>query len=329
MTIVFEVNDVTGPPLFELPDEIPTEVEVTELEPGTGEPAQEGDLVFVNFTGVLSEDGTRFATNYGAEPYAVTLGTGEVIPGWEEGLVGATTGSQLRIDVPADAGYGDLGVPSESIPEDAALSFLIDVVAIVPASEASDAPTDLELPISEEPLTEVVVDDVTVGDGAELTPGTTGYADVYTVCANNGVVIDNSYGAENRIQLPMQSGEGGLMEGLYQGLQGMKAGGQRIISVPADLALGQAGNLDLGIGANHDLIFVVDLYAVIDPTPPPPSTEPTESTEPTASSEPTESSAPSESTEPTATSAPPATSEPTATTDVTETSSVTSTEAVD
>ena len=74
----------------------------------------------------------------------------------------------------------------------------------------------------------------------------------------------------------MQSGQGGLMEGLYQGLQGMKAGGQRIISVPAELALGQAGNLDLGIGANHDLIFVVDLYAVIDPTPPPPSTEPTE-----------------------------------------------------
>ena len=144
------------------------------------------------------------------------------------------------------------------------------------------------------------------------------------MCANNGVVIDNSWGAEKRIQLPMQSGQGGLMEGLYQGLQGMKAGGQRIISVPAELALGQAGNLDLGIGANHDLIFVVDLYAVIDPTPPPPSTEPTESTEPTDSSEPTGSSAP---TEPTATSAAP--SEPTATTEVTETSAVTSTEAVD
>ena len=68
----------------------------------------------------------------------------------------------------------------------------------------------------------------------------------------------------------------------------MKVGGQRIISVPADLALGEAGNLDLGIGANHDLIFVVDLYAVIDPTPPtPPTTEPTETTEPTATSEPT------------------------------------------
>jgi FKBP-type peptidyl-prolyl cis-trans isomerase len=329
ITLVFEVNDVTGPPLFELPEEIPTEVEVTELEPGTGEPAKEGDLVFVNYTGVLSEDGTRFATNYGAEPYPVTLGAGDVIPGWDEGLVGATAGSQLRIDVPADAGYGDLGVPSESIPEGAALSFLIDVVAVIPASDASDAPTDLELPLTEEPLTEVVVDDVVVGDGAELTPGTTGYADVYTVCANNGVVIDNSYGAENRVQLPMQSGQGGLMEGLYQGLQGMKAGGQRIISVPAELALGQAGNLDLGIGANHDLIFVVDLYAVIDPTPPPPSTEPTESTEPTDSSEPSGSSAPTESTEPTATSAAPATSEPTATTEVTETSSVTSTDAVD
>ena len=80
--------------------------------------------MFVNYTGVLSEDGTRFATNYGGEPYPVTIGAGDVIPGWDEGLVGATAGSQMQIDVPADAGYGDVGVPSESIPEDAALSFL-------------------------------------------------------------------------------------------------------------------------------------------------------------------------------------------------------------
>ena len=114
---------------------------------------------------MLSEDGTRFATNYEAEPYPVTIGAGDVVPGWEDGLVGATTGSQIQIDIPADEGYGDVGVPAESVPEDAALSFLVDVVAIVPATEADGAPTDLELPISEEPLTEVVVDDVTVGDG--------------------------------------------------------------------------------------------------------------------------------------------------------------------
>jgi FKBP-type peptidyl-prolyl cis-trans isomerase len=283
ITLVLDVDEVTGPPLVDLPEELPTELTVTELEPGTGEPAAEGDTVFVNYTGVLSEDGTRFATNFEGEPYPVTIGAGDVIPGWDEGLVGATAGSQLQIDVPADAGYGDVGVPSESIPEGAALSFLIDVVAIVPASDDADAPTDLELPISEEPLEEVVVEDVTVGDGTELTQGTTGYADVYTVCADNGVVIDNSWGAEDRVQLPMQSGQGGLMEGLYEGLQGMRAGGRRIISVPADLALGEAGNLDLGIGANHDLIFVVDLYAVVDPTPPAPATsEPTDTSEPTA-----------------------------------------------
>ncbi len=278
ITLVLEVDDVTGPPLVELPEEIPTELTVTELEPGTGEPATEGDTVWVRYTAVLSEDGTRFATNFDGEPYPVTIGAGDVIDGWEDGLVGATEGSQIQIDVPADEAYGDVGVPAESIPEDAAVSFLVDVIDIVPSSESGDAPTDLELPLSEEPLEEVVIDDVTVGDGAELVAGTTGYADVYTVCAANGVVIDNSWGAEDRIQLPMQSGQ--LMEGLYEGLQGMKAGGRRIISVPAALALGDAGNLDLEVGANHDLIFVVDLYAVIDPTPPPASTEPTATSEP-------------------------------------------------
>ena len=235
--------------------------------------------MWVNYTAVLSEDGSRFATNYETEPYLVTIGSGDAVPGWEDGLVGATTGSQIQIDVPADAGYGDVGVPAESIPGDAALSFLVDVVAIVPATEAEGAPTDLELPLSEEPLTEVVVDDVTEGDGPELTTGTTGYADVYTVCASNGTVIANSWGEDTRVQLPMQPGQ--LMDGLLEGLEGMKAGGRRIISVPADLALGSAGNVELEIGANHDLIFVVDLYAVVDPTPPVESTEPTASTEPT------------------------------------------------
>ena len=307
MTFVVEVDDVTGPPLVDVPEEIPSELAVTELEPGTGEPAAEGDTVWVNYTAVLSEDGTRFATNFEGAPYPVTIGAGDVVPGWEDGLVGATTGSKLQIDMPAGEGYGDVGVPSESVPEDAAISFLVDVVAIVPATEDTGAPTDLELPISEEPLDEVVVDDVTVGDGAELTTDLTGYADVFLVCANNGVVIDNSWGAEDRVELPMQTGQ--LMDGLLEGLEGMKEGGRRIISVPADLALGSAGNVELDIGANHDLIFVVDLYAVIDPTPPPASTEPTASSEPSDSTEPTESTEPSESTAPTAST------EPTETTD--------------
>ena len=47
----------------------------------------------------------------------MTIGAGDVIAGWEEGLVGATTGSQLQIDVPADAAYGDVGVPASRFPK--------------------------------------------------------------------------------------------------------------------------------------------------------------------------------------------------------------------
>jgi FKBP-type peptidyl-prolyl cis-trans isomerase len=57
---------------------------------------------------------------------------------------------------------------------------------------------------------------------------------------------------------------GALMDGLYEGLLDMKVGGQRIISVPADMALGGTGSLDLQVGPDRDLIFVVDLYAVIE-----------------------------------------------------------------
>ena len=132
---------------------------------------------------VLSEDGTRFATNYQEQPYPVDHRCWRRDPG----LGGRPRRSNHRVADPdrhaGGRGYQRRRVPSESIPEDAAISFL---------STSSPSPRRpmkrtrrpiLELPITEEPLNEVVVDDVTVGDGEELTTGLTGYADVYLVCA--------------------------------------------------------------------------------------------------------------------------------------------------
>ena len=72
------------PPLS-IPDSIPTELVVTEITPGTGGPAKDGDTVLVNYVGVRSADGTQFDSNFGGEPIAVTLGTGGVIAGWGPG----------------------------------------------------------------------------------------------------------------------------------------------------------------------------------------------------------------------------------------------------
>ena len=91
-----------------------------------------GDTVVVDYVGVRSEDGTEFDTSYGATPFPVTLGTGGVIDGWEQGLVGAQPGQQLQLDIPSDLAYGDQP-QGDIIQAGDALTFVIDVLAVLAA----------------------------------------------------------------------------------------------------------------------------------------------------------------------------------------------------
>jgi cyclophilin family peptidyl-prolyl cis-trans isomerase len=117
-------------PEVEIPAELPTELVVTDLVEGTGEPAKEGDTVTVHYVGVRSADGTEFDNSYErGQPFPVTLGEGGVIAGWDEGLIGVKQGGRRQLDIPADLAYGDQGSGDVIQPGDA-LSFVIDVVSI-------------------------------------------------------------------------------------------------------------------------------------------------------------------------------------------------------
>ena len=97
-------------PTVSLPAELPTELVITDLIEGTGEPAKEGDTVTVNYVGVRSEDGTEFDNSYDrGQPYTLTLGEGGVIQGWDEGLIGVKAGGRRQLDIPAALAYGDQG----------------------------------------------------------------------------------------------------------------------------------------------------------------------------------------------------------------------------
>src|SRR4029079_3996573 len=80
-------------PTVKLPSTTPTKLVITDLTEGTGAAAVKGDTVVVHYVGVRSADGAEFDNSYDrGRPFSVTIGAGQVIKGWDEGLVGIKTG---------------------------------------------------------------------------------------------------------------------------------------------------------------------------------------------------------------------------------------------
>jgi len=93
---------------------------------GTGATAATGDTVTVNYVGTLT-DGSKFDSSYDRnQPFTFKLGAGQVIAGWDQGLIGVNVGSRVQPDIPANLAYGDNA--SGGVPADP-LRFVVDVLA--------------------------------------------------------------------------------------------------------------------------------------------------------------------------------------------------------
>ena len=107
-----------------------------EINPGTGEPITAGKTAVVQYTGWLYEaaakdhKGKQFdSSRTGGQPFRFPVGTGQVIKGWDQGVVGMKVGESRRLIIPADLAYGDSGAGGV-IPPGATLVFDIDLVAV-------------------------------------------------------------------------------------------------------------------------------------------------------------------------------------------------------
>ena len=103
--------------------------EVVDLELGSGLAASAGKLAIVQFVGKLA-DGRAFANTYETKrPLRFIVGKGQVVPGFEEAVVGMKVGGRRRAIVPPKLGYGDKGFGT-LVPPDSPLSFEIELVAV-------------------------------------------------------------------------------------------------------------------------------------------------------------------------------------------------------
>ncbi|MDO8639398.1 MAG: FKBP-type peptidyl-prolyl cis-trans isomerase [bacterium] len=106
------------------------ELKIEVISQGQGKEAEKGNIVTVHYTGTL-EDGTKFDSSRDrAQPFVFTLGVGQVIKGWDLGIVGMKVGEKRKLIIPSDFGYGERGTPGGPIPPNATLIFDVELLNI-------------------------------------------------------------------------------------------------------------------------------------------------------------------------------------------------------
>jgi len=105
------------------------EVQIEDLIVGEGVEAKDGDKITVNYVGTLT-DGTKFDNSYDRnKPFVFTLGNGEVIQGWDEGILGMKIGGKRKLTIPPSLGYGESG-SGDVIPPNSTLIFEVELISI-------------------------------------------------------------------------------------------------------------------------------------------------------------------------------------------------------
>ena len=108
----------------------PKKLVIKDLIPGTGQAAKAGDPITVNYIGVDFANGKPFDNSYDrGQPFPFQLGGGQVIPGWDRGLVGMKVGGRRELVIPPSLAYGPQGQPPVIKPNET-LVFVVDLLSI-------------------------------------------------------------------------------------------------------------------------------------------------------------------------------------------------------
>ena len=108
---------------------LPKELVTEDVKVGTGATATKGKKIRVHYVGVSMLNGRQFDSSWDTgEPFELTLGDGEVIPGWDQGIEGMKVGGRRQLVIPPDLAYGEQG--QAPIGPNETLFFVVDLLAV-------------------------------------------------------------------------------------------------------------------------------------------------------------------------------------------------------
>ncbi|MBC8425029.1 FKBP-type peptidyl-prolyl cis-trans isomerase [bacterium] len=211
---------------------------------GEGDIAAKGDVVDVHYTGWVLTEGVKAAEPFDSsvtrgESAKFTVGVGQLIKGWDEGIPGMNIGGKRELTISSALAYGTVERPN--IPANSTLFFEVELLGIV----------------------RVEYEDTVVGEGAvaehgdQVTVHYTGW--LYEDGAKVGEPFDSSFNRDEPYTFPL--GRGRVIKGWDQGVKGMQIGGKRNLIIPPDLGYGARGAGGV-IPPNATLFFEVELLGI-------------------------------------------------------------------
>lgn len=204
---------------------------IKDTKVGKGPAAQPGDILTMDYTGKLT-NGKQFDSSIGREPFVFILGAGQVIKGWDKGMVGMKVGGKRSLTIPSEMGYGAQGAGGD-IPPNSTLKFDVTMIKI----------GHLKTKILKK------------GSGVGAKGGDS-CALNYELKGPDGKKIDSSYDRKQTFDIVL--GQTSLVKGFTAAVVGMKQGEKRHVEIPAEYGYGDRG-AGSAIKPGQTLFFDIEL----------------------------------------------------------------------
>jgi len=228
-------------------------LEYIKLNETDGEQAAANKIVTVHYSGYL-EDGSLFDSSVErGQPFSFTLGQGQVVPGWDEGIGYLKIGEKAKFTVPANLAYGEQGAGG-IIQPNATLVFDVELIDIQEGAKPFDV-SGKEATTSDSGLQYIKLNE-TEGVQAEANKTVSVH---YSGYLEDGSLFDSS--VERGQPFSFTLGQGQVIPGWDEGIGYLRVGEKARLTVPSELAYGEQGAGGV-IQPNATLIFDVELLEV-------------------------------------------------------------------